>query len=274
MGELIGLPDLSVYLPIYGWVILLTLAITLLDTALNSLLQQFAANLGLLLYSIVRAIGFYYVLTHDAGLIGILVAELIAVIVRFLVLIIAFILVLGKHLRMKAEFDDKMRRRIVDYGKWAYLNELGYLFFNTDTDNFIVGYYMGVADVGLYAFANKTARMVRDWSPIMISENVITPIFYERYSKTGDKAELDRMFGILNKLIYFINIPMLAGAIALNEKFIVLIFGEKYISATWLFVGILFYELMNGYQFPTSLVVFALEKINCIFIVEYFLSII
>jgi O-antigen/teichoic acid export membrane protein len=134
------------------------------------------------------------------------------------------------------------------------------LFFNTDTDNFVIGNRLGQEAVGIYAFSNKIANIIVAWSPISVASNIISPIFFGRYTKNKDDDEIDKMFQILNKILYVFFTPILFGLIALNKNFVGIVFGEKYIGAVWILIGVFLYQAFNSYQFPLGLVVYALEK--------------
>jgi O-antigen/teichoic acid export membrane protein len=262
IGNWLHVAKLPTYLQVYGSVIVLTLVVLALDVALTSLLRQFATNSALLLATVLRAAGFYYVIGHDYGLLGLLVVELIAVGARLTVLLLAYAReVHGFAVRISEQNPDTVNpKRIMRFGGWAYLNELGFIFFNTDTDNFIISSHLGSAAVGVYAFANRIANMFLEWSPIAIAANVISPLFFDRYTRTQSTAELDRMFGMLNKASYVVLVPMLTCLAAVHGDFVGLVFGEKYVAASWLVVGVLFYQVLNAYQFPLGLVVFAVEQ--------------
>lgn len=261
LGTWLNFPNLKYYFSVYAFVIVLNLLQTLLDVALTSLLQQLVTNASLLVYNILRGVGFFLVLQQNLGLRELLIVELISNLVRLLILSIGVHKSLPRwHQLSPKSADEADIPRVAKYGLWAYFNDVSYLFFNTDTDNFIIGNQLGSASVGLYGFSNRIAALISEWSPISVGANVITPLFFERYARSQDHSELDRLFGLINKIVYSFFAPVLIVATMLNTQLITLVFGPKYLEATWLFIGVLFYQVINAYQFPLGLVVFALEK--------------
>ena len=263
VGNWLQVPNLINYLRILGPVILLTLLAVSLDVALTSLLKQFATNSALLFFAIIRGMGIYYVVGHNYGLNGLLIVELVAITIRCLILLGAYWLETAKFktaIMQGAQQGPFEKERVLRYGGWAYLNDFGYLFFNTDTDNFIISNYLGSAAVGLYAFSNKMSTMLLEWSPIAVASNVISPLVFGRYAHNQDKQDLNRIFLMINKANLFFFAPILAGYFALNERLIKLVFGEKYLPAVWLLGFVLVYQIINTFQYPLGLVVFALEQ--------------
>jgi len=262
LGNFLNISNLLMALQVYGPAMVLTVVGDMLDVVLTSMLQQKAANSAMFLTVLFRGLGFYYVLNHDLGLYGLLLVELIAAGIRVTILAWSYLaraLWASKHVQAVAT-RHLDRKRILRYGSWAYLNDLGGIFFNQYTDNFIISNYLGQASVAGYAFANRTVAMVSSWSPVTVASNVITPLFFERYTETGDSGELDHMFGMLNKMAYAFSLPILAGTLGLGDRFVSVLFGEKYVPFTWLFIGVLVYTVLNQYQYPLGLVVFAVER--------------
>jgi len=261
IGTWLNFPNLGFYFNIYAFVIVLNLLVTLLDVALTSLLRQLVTNTSLLVYNLLRGIGFFLVIQQGLGLRELLVVELVSNLLRLLILSFGLHNYLPKwqHITSQSRtlFDIP---RLAKYGLWAYFNDVSYMFFNTDTDNFIISNQLGSSYVGIYGFANRIAAMITEWSPISVGANVITPLFFERYARSKDPLELDRLFGLINKLVYLFFIPVLMIVALLNIQLITLVFGNKYLEASWLLIGVLFYQVVNAYQFPLGLVVFALEK--------------
>lgn len=260
IGNWLNFFEFKYYFGIYAFVIVANLLANLFETALTSLLNQIVTNLSILISNIIRGIGFFYVITHNMGLQGLIYAELTSNVIRLVILMSG----LAEYFRKPSLLAKKPiaidNQRVFKYGAWAYLNDVSYIFFGTDTDNFIISNYLGKTFVGMYGFANRVVSMVNEWSPITVGANVITPLFFERYSRTKDKLELDRLFGLINKIVYIFYLPVLLIVLMLNSKFITIIFEPKYMDATWLFIGALTFHVVNSYQFPLGLVVFALEK--------------
>lgn len=257
------IPDLQYYLRVYGPVILLTILAVSLDVALTSLLKQLSTNLALLVFAVVRGVGVYYAISRSYGLVGVLIVELAAIVARCFMLLGAYWVEIA---RFKSAISQRTQQvplekaRLLRFASWAYLNDFGYLFFNTDTDNFIISNYLGSTSVGLYAFANKIVTMLLEWSPIAVASNIISPLVYGRYTHKQDKQDLNRIFRTINKANLFFFAPILMAYLALNENLVKVIFGGEYLPAVWLLGGILAYQILNIFQYPLGLVVFALEQ--------------
>jgi O-antigen/teichoic acid export membrane protein len=261
LGHLLQFDDLLLYIPIFGGVIILNAASSLLEVALNSLFHQLITNLSMLVFSITRFIGFYIVLHHNLTLYRLIEVELFAILLRFSLLAANCVIEMSKLYKMERlqnKNSDIRLPRVARFAFWSYLIELGGIFFNTDTDNFVISNYLGSEAVGAYAFANKVAAILSNWSPITVSANVIAPLFYGRYAQNNN--ELDRMFGLLCRAVYIFYIPILIFTIVVNKQFVNVLFGTKYLTASWLLVGVLAFLTFNAYQYPLGLATYAIEK--------------
>lgn len=264
IGKLIKFPELQKYLSVYKWVLLINPIVVVLDALLTSLLFHLVSNLGLIVAWFVRGIGYFYVIQQGDGLYEILIIEVIAVGVRFIFLLVTFIsnILLQWDFRFSGLLnifnivDERVRR----YGLWSYLSDVSYLFFNTDTDNFIIANHLGNESVGRYGFASRIGKMAQKWMPLNIAFNAIVPLFINRYSESKNENVLNSMFTYLIKISYVFNLPILAGILAMNERLINFVFGEKYINSTWLLIGILSFTIINAYETPLGLVVYAIER--------------
>jgi O-antigen/teichoic acid export membrane protein len=65
---------------------------------------------------------------------------------------------------------------------------------------------------------------------------------------------------LINRAVYLFFIPILIFIIVANKEFVSVLFGTKYLSATWLMVGVLFFLTLNAFQYPLGLAIFAIEK--------------
>ena len=153
-------------------------------------------------------------------------------------------------------------RRLLRYGGFSYFNEVGEQILDVSTDFFVISAYLGARQVGLYAFANETIRLLSRWMPHRLLMDVITPVFFSRFAESGDPGDLEKMFRLLVKLIAFMFFPVVAGLFILGGPMIRFLFDAKYLDALPVLWLVAVFSAINAFAYPIGLMVQAVEKVE------------
>jgi O-antigen/teichoic acid export membrane protein len=119
------------------------------------------------------------------------------------------------------------------YGRKIYFAQLTQ-FFNYRFDVFIVGYYLGAAEVGLYSVAVALAEVI--WK---LPNSVAIVIFSRVSSQNTNKSRTP----FISRLITFLVVVTSIGLIIFSKFIINIVFGKEFISSLeafiWLIPGII-----------------------------------
>ena len=126
----------------------------------------------------------------------------------------------GMHVT-KVAFDD-MR----DFG----LNNIGlngFNLLNRQSDNFLIGTYLGATKLGFYAVAYQILNLFED-AFVNTTQVVMFPIFA---AVSGDRKRLERSFEMASRATAILAIPAFVGLALVSRQMIPLLFGHKWNSA-------------------------------------------
>ena len=101
------------------------------------------------------------------------------------------------------------------------------MFFKMNLDNMLVGKFLGVAKLGLYAVAFNVSNFISDYFGSKIYR-----VMYPAYSKLQNDLEgLKSAYLKLVKHIFLISVPFCFGVILLGGQFLRCAYGEKWLGA-------------------------------------------
>lgn len=124
-------------------------------------------------------------------------------------------------------FDKKLVRQIVSYS-WPllFMGMLGSFMLNTD--NVLIGWFLGEADVGLYAAAQKVVQILYILPAIIASATFPT---IARYIASNDSAYIKSIIEKSMSMVFLIAIPIAVGGIILAEPIILFLYKTEFLSS-------------------------------------------
>lgn len=123
-------------------------------------------------------------------------------------------------------FDPTVARDLVRFGVTVGLATLGAMFL-TQFDNFLVGTFAGVAALGFYDRAYRTAQ----WPSTLLNVVVNRGAFYTYARLRDDPPRLHRTGTMLLWLILMAGIPVALGAVLAAPELIRVLYGERWLPA-------------------------------------------
>ncbi len=123
-------------------------------------------------------------------------------------------------------FDPRLARQLVEFGVVVGLATLGGMFL-TQFDNFLVGTFVGLAALGFYDRAYRTAQ----WPSTFLNVVVNRGAFYTYARLRDDQARLRRTGTMLLWLITMTGVPVAVGIVLAAPDLVGVLYGERWLPA-------------------------------------------
>lgn len=138
----------------------------------------------------------------------------------------------------RLKFDKKRAKKLFEYGKFIWGSNLVSTITNP-MDKMLIGRFMGAANLGYYSIAYNLCRM-----PVTQISFLVNRIAFPALSKVqNDKARL--MKGFMKSLshVSIISLPIAFGLMAVAEKLVLCVYGNKWVQVIPLIKVIAFYGM-------------------------------
>lgn len=259
------------FLPLIALIILLGLESNLLgNAALVALFENKYWNLSRTIYTCLKFILFYLSLANGYGILGLIWCWLIVEIVLFMLFLIKAYKVIFSLPIKKEDIQPLPIKRFFNFGKYLILQQSTWFFRDTATDIFLISYFLGTYEVGLYSFAFSIPLMLMSFSPGSKLRAIFTPLFVRSYTKTNDKQQLSYFFELVNKIIFFSMIPIFIILMILADKVVIHVFNPEYLKVTNLFILSLGFVMIQQFAYAYTSIVYTLEKTKIVFVGSLF----
>ncbi|TLX75653.1 hypothetical protein E9993_08830 [Labilibacter sediminis] len=157
-------------------------------------------------------------------------------------------------------FDVK--KRVRRFYLLSFFSELGYGIIGRTSDHYIIAAMSSPFYVGLYGFALKIFEVFYKVLPFREFESVLKPVFFKRFSKSGNPVELNEFYTFtLKVLLPLFMLPFLYFSL-FGKGIIIYVFEAKYLPAFWVTCITLFGILINGVFYPLNFVIQLKERIE------------
>lgn len=139
----------------------------------------------------------------------------------------AVVLLKKEYRKVWRSFDKTLVRQILSYS-WPllFMGMLGSFMLNTD--NVMIGWFLGEVDVGLYAAAQKVVQVL-----YVLPAILATAIFptISRYVAENDNARIKNIIQKGLVMVFMIAIPIVVGGIILAKSLTLFLYKEEYLSS-------------------------------------------
>lgn len=255
------------FFPLIALIILLGLESNLLgNAALVALFENKYWNFSRTTYTCLKFILFYFSLSIGYGILGLIWCWLIVEIVLFLLFMFKAYKVIFSLPVKKEDIQPLPIRRFLNFGKYLILQQSTWFFRDTATDIFLISYFIGIDDVGLYSFAFGIPLILMSFSPGSRLRAIFTPLLVHRYTKANNLNELSYFFELINKTIFFSMIPTFIILMIISDKVILYIFNPEYLTVTNLFILSLGFMMIQQFPYAYSSILYTLEKSKISFV--------
>ncbi len=192
------------------------------------------------------------------GIIGAGVAYVVSVIISFLFSLFFF----TKTFSFFTESADEIGKfEVIDYS-WPLMFNVLLGLATVSIDSFMIGYFMSVADVGIYNAIAPIARLAYI-IPFSLSA-LLVPVLVGLYVQKDEKA-FTSVYNVLNGWVFKFNLPLLMFIVFFPKEMLFVLFGEEYITGSFGLI-ILSLGFFVMYSFMVSReVLLALKKSKAVF---------
>ena len=236
------------------------------NIALVALLKNRYWSFCRITYSLIKLILFYFAFRLNYGLTGILWGWLIS---EFLLLI--FFLIKGYQdvfsLPVRKENIQKLPvRRFINFAKFLYFHKLTQFFKRKGFDIFLLSYFLDTKAVAIYSFCFGIPLLLMQLSPANKLHPILKTLSVRNYTRQKNYENFSYLFAFINRLTFFIMIPLFIFVMILADKITLFLLNPDYIKTVYLFRLSLAFIAIHQFGFVYTPILFTLEKTKIIFI--------
>lgn len=197
----------------------------------------------------------------------------------------AFVLLIVYYRKMAGTERENLpdrsitKKRILRFGFFSSINELGSAVVGKTSDYFIISAIGNQYAVGLYAFAYKLYQVFFGLFPLKDFQSVLRPLFFQKFTEKYNREEFITVFNFIIKMLLPIYLfPFLYFAV-FGKAIISYVYDPKYLDAYLVTCIILFSHIVSAFFYPQGLTIILKEKMEIafysksIFILSLFLGI-
>lgn len=236
------------------------------DIALVSMFKNRYWSLCSISYSFIKLASFYLAFRLGCGIRGILFGWLAAEVLLFALLI-------GKACRdifsLPVKKEDIVKlplKRFFDFAKFLYFHKLTQFFRRKGLDIFLLSYFLGPGAVGIYSVSFGIPLLLLQISPANKLHPILKTISIRNYTKERNTENFFHLFSFLNRITFFLMMPLFVFAMVLADKIILFLLNPGYASSADLFRLSLAFIAVHQFGFVYTPLLFTLERTKIIFV--------
>ncbi|MFC1667383.1 polysaccharide biosynthesis C-terminal domain-containing protein [Candidatus Omnitrophota bacterium] len=229
------------------------------EVILNSLFLQIYRNLCQILTSLLQLSLFIIVLYYELGIKALIMAISVAALFQSLVYFVKVFSHFSDVKLKKKPSGDELKRFYI-FSTKEYLFKIFSFFWDMSFDIYIIAYLLGPRSAGLFGFAASISFFLFYWSPGMVVQPIISPLFVRQHTRHRETQELNKLFQFYNKFKAFFAFPMVLGVWLLADKFVMVVYQGKFISAVLPLKILVLFIMLQAFMRPMKNIFDVLEK--------------
>jgi O-antigen/teichoic acid export membrane protein len=250
IGGYFGILDYSKHFLIFLLIILLYMQKGLLDICLGSFFLQKNKQLVSILFVTLKFIGYTIAILINMNLWFVLIIDLIAYTISFIILQIIYHKQVPRKLGYLKCINEVERKRILRYALFYNFNDAGSGILNAKFDNFILVALLNPIAVGVYSFCHKITHMINTLVPLNYFRDIARPFLFS-FSIVENKNEITQTFQFFVKLNCLLTIPMFFFILLYGEIIIDIISGSKYGGYGYLLAVVYLFSILETIPIAT-----------------------
>ncbi|NTW21964.1 oligosaccharide flippase family protein [Candidatus Falkowbacteria bacterium] len=151
-------------------------------------------------------------------------------------------------------------RRFFNFGVQLWIHNILYLFRDRVADVFIISYFWGQAEVGLYSLAFGIPLTVFAFSPGNVLRSISISFLTHKYSLDHDKSTVNHFFQIINKVTFFTIWPVLVIFAVLAEEIMTIVFRSGHPGIVGWFAVSAGFAFIAQFLSAFSVVLYTIEE--------------
>jgi O-antigen/teichoic acid export membrane protein len=269
LGPLLKIEQYQNYFMLFTLVIILHLQKGLLQTCLNAFFLQKYTQGFMLVFLVLKAIGYGAAIFYDSNLILILLIDLVAYIVAFILLQRIYHKKVNRIEGSLTIFKKAEWQRLLKYSLFYNFNDVGTGILNTNFDNFVIVSYLNPIAVGAYGFCQRITKMVNRLLPVTYFMDILQPAFFS-VAANADNKKVNNYFQFLFKIVFIFYIPVFIFFILCSKEVIMVLFNGKFIEYSNVLLLVLLFTMINEIYIPIGLIAQLRERADAIFYSKIF----
>ncbi len=153
-------------------------------------------------------------------------------------------------------------RRVGKFMMFSYILSGMNVFRDIAVDNFVISHYLGMKQVGLYAFAVTFVTLINSFNPGVILKSVFNYLFIRKYTQTNDTADLIYGNSLIIKLCSFIMFPLYVILSVMAKPIIIYIYSSEYLPALPVIYCLAFFFSLRCFVQGIGLIISTLEILH------------
>lgn len=151
-------------------------------------------------------------------------------------------------------------RRFYIFSSKEYLYVVTAFFWDISLDIYIITYLLGSANIGFFNFAASIGLFLFHWSPGIVLQSVISPLFVKEHAKRSDADSLEKLFQFYNKCKAFFAFPVIFGVWLLIGRFEHVFYQDKFAPAVPVLNILIISVMLQAFTIPIRNIFNIFEK--------------
>jgi len=263
LAHLLKIGEYRDYFMLFCVIVLLYMQRGILEVCLGAYFLQKSAQGLAFAFELIRGVGYVAAILTGMNLWRVLLVDLAAYAVLFAGLQMVYRVKIPKHEGTMDRIEGAEKKRLWRYALFYNFNDAGVGLIKPDIDYFLIAYFFNPAQVAAYAFCQRTAKLLGKALPVKYLIDVVRPAFFAAGTEM-DAAGINRIFQLLLKSSYLVNIPVFCFIASFGDHFIQIVFGSQYVPYARVLAAVCFFRLASGFDIPVNLVAQLEEKADVI----------
>ena len=264
ISPILKIAEYKPFFLLFSVVIILHMQRELLEICLGAYFLQKYSQGATLVFTLIKCAGYSFAIVLNTGLWEILITDLLAYLVAFILLETIFVCKIPvKKTKMPTAYKKAEKKRLVRYALFYNFNDTGVGLLQADFDNFILVGFLDPVAVGAYSFCQRITKTIQRVSPVTYLQDVIRPAFFSM-ATSDDAVDINKFFNTSLKVNLMFHIPVFLFIVIFGEEIIHVIFNGKFISYTHVLAGVYFFGMLNSFFSPVGMVAQLRERADII----------
>jgi len=226
---------------------------------LNALFLQPFRNICQVLGSLIKLFSFVFIFQYGLS-VGWLLAAIAAVSILQSLAYFGRIYIYFRGVKPQKIVPKTDLRRFSVFSAKEYLYIATAFFWDMSFDIYVITYLLGAVSAGIFNFAASISFFLLHWSPGIVLQSVVLPLFVREHTKRKDSTFLKNIFGFYNKFKAFFAFPAVFGVWLLADKFELIVYQNKFAPAVLALRILAFSVMLQTFTIPMRDIFNVFEK--------------
>jgi O-antigen/teichoic acid export membrane protein len=163
---------------------------------------------------------------------------------------------------MRSNAKPVTQARVIRFGLFSSLNELGAGIVGKTSDYFIISAISSPYYVGIYAFAYKIYSIIFRLLPLKDFQSVLRPLFFQKFTEKYDKEEFIRVYNFIIKVMIPVYLLPAVYFLIFGRKIIEFVYDPRYLDAYVVTCIVLFSNTIVALFYPQGLAIILKERMD------------